>query len=63
MILLKNVFDIIRSEFCLVVVRIRVVGNTGNLKVRLGHQEASIFNLKGVNVVRVFHIVVDYRQV
>ena len=41
------------------IIRVCVVGNSNDLEVRLGHREASVFDLEGIDVSRAFNIVVD----
>ena len=62
MVLFEYIFDIIRGKFCLMV-WIGVVQYTDDFQVRLGHGKVSIFNLKGIDVVRVFDVFVNYSHV
>ena len=41
------------------IIQVWVVRNSNDLEVRFGYQEASIFDLEGVDVGRVFNVVVD----
>ena len=59
MVLFEDVLNVVRREFCLTVVRVWVVQDSSDLKVRFGHRETGVFNLKGVNVVRVFNVLVN----
>ena len=59
MVLFEDILDVVRRKFSLMVIRVWVVRNSDDLEVRFGHREASIFDLEGVNVSRVFNVVVD----